>query len=32
MLDIRTDDDGEFHLALDERAARATLDRWLDQC
>ena len=30
MLDIRTDDEGEFHLALDEQAVRATLDRWLD--
>jgi predicted DsbA family dithiol-disulfide isomerase len=30
MLDIRTDDEGEFHLSLDEEAVRATLDRWFE--
>ena len=29
MLDIRKDDDGDFHLSLDQPAVLATLDRWL---
>jgi 2-hydroxychromene-2-carboxylate isomerase len=29
MLDIRTDDEGEFHLSLDEPQVQVTLDRWL---
>ncbi len=29
MLDIQRDDEGEFHLSLDEAAVTAQLDRWL---
>jgi predicted DsbA family dithiol-disulfide isomerase len=31
MLDIRTDDEGELHLSLDQAAVEATLDRWFER-